>query len=41
MPDGRLTFPASIAEATSSMPIWRLDSALGSSWMRTAYFCEP
>ena len=32
---------AAEACATSSMPMPRYASALGSTWMRTAYFCEP
>ncbi len=40
-PVGRLTFWSLTASATSSMPICRLASAFGSSWMRTAYFADP
>jgi hypothetical protein len=38
---GKFGLPASIALATSSMPMPRATSAWGSSWIRTAYFCEP
>ena len=40
-PDGRLTFCACTALCTSSMPMPRAASCDGSSWIRTAYFCEP
>jgi len=40
-PVGRLTLPVFTASATSSMPIFRVAMACGSSWMRTAYFWEP
>jgi hypothetical protein len=33
--------PRWTAVKTSSMPICRYESAVGSSWMRTARFCEP
>src|SRR5206468_8706630 len=41
MPVGRFTLPASTPFATSSMPMPRVARALGSSWMRTAYFAAP
>jgi hypothetical protein len=31
--------PTACSTSVSAMP--RVASALGSSWMRTAYFCEP
>src|SRR6266581_195440 len=40
-PVGRLTFHAATASATSWVLTPREASARGSSWMRTAYFCEP
>ena len=40
-PVGRFTLLVEMALTTSSMPIFRTASACGSSWMRTAYFCEP
>ena len=33
--------PRPSAAPTSSMPICRVASAFGSSWARTANFCEP
>jgi hypothetical protein len=41
MPVGRLTLPFSTARTTSSIPIRRAVSCWGSSWIRTAYFCDP
>jgi len=41
MPVGRLALLLVTASTTSSMPMRRYASARGSSWMRTAYFCEP
>ena len=41
MPVGRFTLPAATAFETSSMPRERDASALGSSWMRTAYLAAP
>jgi hypothetical protein len=35
------TFEALIASATSSMPMPRLASWRGSTWMRAAYFADP
>ena len=36
-----MTLPLEMARVTSSSPIFRAASACGSSWIRTAYFCEP
>src|SRR2546422_6435300 len=41
MPVGRFTLPAAMPPATSSIPMPRVASALGSSWMRTAYLAAP
>jgi hypothetical protein len=41
MPVGRLTLPFCTAVATSSIPMLRAASCWGSSWIRTAYFCDP
>src|SRR6266576_2882413 len=41
VPVGRLVFPDCNAALTSSSPIWREASRLGSSWARSAYFWEP
>ncbi len=41
MPVGTFTLPFCTAVATSSIPMLRAESCCGSSWMRTAYFCEP
>ena len=41
VPVGTFTLPFCTAVATSSMPILRAASCCGSSWIRTAYFCEP
>ena len=41
MPVGRLTFAAWIASLTVPIAMPRDDSALGSSWTRTAYFWAP
>src|SRR6185503_14827767 len=41
VPVGILTFCSPIADATSSMPIPRLASDVGSSCTRTAYFWAP
>jgi len=38
---GRLTLALLTASATWLMPMPREASSLGSSWMRTAYFCAP
>ena len=37
-PVGKLTFPCPMASSTSSIPIPREASAVGSTWIRTAYF---
>ena len=36
-----MVFPDCSAAVTSSIPIWREASALGSSCARMAYFCAP
>ncbi len=41
VPVGRFTLESARAFCTSSMPMPRVAMALGSSWARTAYFCEP
>ena len=41
MPVGKLTLPAATPSATSSIPMVRVASALGSSWIRTAYLAAP
>ena len=41
VPVGRLTLPFWTAVETSSIPMFRAASCWGSSWIRTAYFCEP
>src|SRR5215831_8960294 len=41
VPVGTLGLPASTAAATSSMPMPRDTRACGSTWIRTAYFCDP
>src|SRR5512138_2056066 len=41
VPVGRLVLPELSAAFTSSMPICLAASAVGSTWTRTAYFCEP
>ena len=41
VPVGRLTLLLPIACSTSVTAIPRAARALGSSWMRTAYCCEP
>ncbi len=41
MPVGKFAFAAWIASLTSPIAIPRDESARGSSWMRTAYFCAP
>ena len=40
-PVGWLTLCELTAVATSSIPIFRYASAVGSSWMRTAYLADP
>ena len=40
-PVARLTLALATALTSLSMPIWRVASAAGSAWMRTAYFAEP
>ena len=41
VPVGWLTFAASMAPATWSMPIIREASCIGSTSTRTANFCDP
>ena len=41
VPVGRFTLESASAFCTSSMPMPSVAIALGSSWARTAYFCEP
>src|SRR5262245_2890465 len=41
MPVGRLTLAERVASVTAAIESPRAESARGSSWMRTAYFCAP